>query len=453
MTAACRVEPNDNSVSASDPQVTQDTDHNKETTFTDITVSIHPQIGSLLIVEWNQSTSGTGTVMYRIGQEDWMWTPEVTTVGLQTHVLLGMPYDTDVSIVVSVTTDQGESLSEALVVRTDPAPVSAPQVVVSKSDPSRTDTGVEFFLVSSSQSTWQSGTQSWVSIIDRQGRLVWAVPTQQGRISLHARLSYDEEDILYDQGSFWTQFDFGAQSQIQRMKIDGTVVAVYDTPGLHHPFTETADGSLIWGAMSSWNEETLVERNAEGEILTLWNCREFLDSVGMDDDCGSNTVFWEESTDTILFSQYNTDTIFEIDRANKTLVRWFGNVAGAWDFEQKESQFWWQHGAHFTEDGHLMVSCKGSQDGSETVIREYALNESGQTLEEVWSFGEGRGVYGPEMGEAHRLDNGNTLHNYGSQPLLLEATPQGDVVWQVAWKNQTYIGRTTPLSDLYDLLP
>ena len=106
-----------------------------------------------------------------------------------------------------------------------------------------------------------------------------------------------------------------------------------------------------------------------------------------------------------------------------------------------------------TDEGTLLISAKVSQNGTETVAREYTFDDDTETLTEVWSFGEGEGVYGSEMGEAHRLGNGNTLHNYGSTPRIREATPDGAVVWDVTWSSGTYIGRSEVIADLYALWP
>ena len=88
------------------------------------------------------------------------------------------------------------------------------------------------------------------------------------------------------------------------------------------------------------------------------------------------------------------------------------------------------------------------------MIREYALDESAEQLAEVWSFGEGEGVYGPTLGEAHRLANGNTLHNYGSYAWLREVTADKEVVWELDLGGQEFsVGRSTFVEDLYDFVP
>ncbi len=81
------------------------------------------------------------------------------------------------------------------------------------------------------------------------------------------------------------------------------------------------------------------------------------------------------------------------------------------------------------------------------------MDEKTETLTEVWNFGIGDGLWSRNMGEAHRLPNGNTQHNYGETARLREATPDGTVVWDIDWGSPRVIGRTTPIRDLYDFAP
>ncbi len=51
------------------------------------------------------------------------------------------------------------------------------------------------------------------------------------------------------------------------------------------------------------------------------------------------------------------------------------------------------------------------------------------------------------------LGNGNTLHNCGSGARVREITPAGEVVWDLTFSSGTYLGRTTPIDDLYAFAP
>jgi len=89
----------------------------------------------------------------------------------------------------------------------------------------------------------------------------------------------------------------------------------------------------------------------------------------------------------------------------------------------------------------------------ETAAREYEVDDASETLVEVWNFGLGEGIYGDTAGEAHRLENGNTLHNYGSAGHLREVTSEGEIVWEVEWPGNKLLGRTVFLEDLYAFAP
>ncbi len=47
-------------------------------------------------------------------------------------------------------------------------------------------------------------------------------------------------------------------------------------------------------------------------------------------------------------------------------------------------------------------------------MREHTVDATNQILTEIWSFGVGDWVYRYQMGEPHRLANGNAMHNTGA---------------------------------------
>jgi hypothetical protein len=80
-------------------------------------------------------------------------------------------------------------------------------------------------------------------------------------------------------------------------------------------------------------------------------------------------------------------------------------------------------------------------------------------LRQVWAYGEDQGIEGKYAGEAHRLENGNTLHNFGTGARMREITPDGDLVWDVKFPggntggNGRLQGRSVFITDLYDFAP
>lgn len=441
------------------PDTATDTGGSVGAPVAEISARLHDEIGSLVYVTWQQEQAGEAWVEYSVGDDLWRTSPvQVVGVGAQESLLLGVPFATTVTFQVVTDTGAGTLSSESASITTDALPDGMPQPVVLLSDPLKSDTESEWIFMSITETSGGFTaiySDWWVFIMNREGDIVWAQKTPSDATSMHPRISHDGTDLLVDHATFWGGgFDFGASSQIHRMKIDGTITDTYDTPGLHHAFTDTADGALVWAANEGTNE-TLQMRTAAGDSVELWDCRAHLSAVGLSGDCGSNAIFWHEPTDTFLYSFYSLFTMFEIS-AEGEVTRTFGQLDTAWAFDPVDATFWWQHGGYYTDAGTLLVSTYVEESGVDTIVREYALDADSDTLTEVWNFGIGDGLWGEYMGEPHRLAGGNTLHNLGSLARIREATPAGEVVWDVEWDGGSgshWIGRSTPLTDLYSLAP
>jgi hypothetical protein len=454
ITDTARPEPADSGDTLPDDTAPGDT---SVAAVSNIEARIDADFGTLVHVSWQQDQSAEAWVEYSFEADSWLSSPAVSVgEGAAEALLLGIPYDEEVTLRVVNDFGAGPRLSESITITTDPLPDGLPVPEVTLSDPTAYDDAMPFLLMSITE--YSGGFAAiysdwWVFIMDRRGRVVWARQTPSDATSLHPRIAHDGTAMLIDNATFWGGgFDFGAGSTVRRMTIDGTVEQTWTTPGLHHPFTDTADGSLVWAANAGTNE-TIEVLTADGERSTLFDCKGWLHSVGLTGECGSNTLYWNEPTGTFLYSIYSLSTILEIT-AEGEVTRTFGQLEPAWDFQPAESALWFQHGGYYTSAGTLLVSTYGEEGGGETVVREYTLDDDTQTLTEVWSFGVGDGVWGQYMGEPLRLPGGNTLHNTGSEARLREATPAGEVVWDVTWgegSGSHWIGRSTPVVDLYEL--
>ena len=408
----------------------------------------HPQIGSLVVVSWTQRGDLEGRITFQEAGGEPLQTPQLSFVdGEQAEVILiGIPFETALSWQFEGSLDGEAATSLSHSTTTGPLPEGLPAPDLLASEPTAWADGDRYLLssVNARAGGWTGGT-FWKFILDRQGRYIWAMETPDDNWSIFLRVSYDGDDILWDEATYWSQFDSGEGSQIHRMKLDGTIISSVAAPGLHHAFVEQSDGTLVWGA-ADLTTEYLRRRSPGGEAEDFWSCN---DSFSVD-YCQSNTLYWHEETDTFLYSFYTNSSVIELDQSGNTLHYWGQNPS--WSFEPSSSEFSWQHGAHFLEDGHILLSTHTTAGELETVVREYVVNEETQALEEVWSFGEGEGIHADTAGEAHRLDNGNTLHNYGSSAHLREVNPGGEIVWEVDWSGNRLLGRSVFLEDLYNFL-
>jgi len=415
---------------------------------------LHDEIESLVYVSWSQVAEATAYVEYRFDDEEWSRTPEaLLPAGQHEALLLGIPYETELSFRVVNGTGDAAIVSGEHSATTGAWPEGLPRPFLVGGDPARWEPTGSYLLGSINEEPggWVGGNY-WKFILDREGRVVWAHLTPDHNWSIYLHVSRDGDDILYDDFTYWSNWDEGADSRVHRIKLDLSLVETYDTPGGHHAFTELPDESLVWGA-AGWESEALVRGNADGSTEVLWDCEDFHQSVGVHTMCQSNSLYWHEPTDSFLYSFYTTETVVEIDAATGATLRHFGHVPGSWAFDPPDSAFFWQHGVSYTDSDTLLVSTHALAGSNELVVREYELDGDNETLTQVWSFGEGESCHGPYAGEAHRLPSGNTLHNFGSGALVREITPGDEVVWEVQWSGDRLLGRTVWLQDLYAFAP
>ena len=424
----------------------------------------HDEIESLVHVDFEQLHPAIAWVEFRaVEDDDWSQTPsQELGIGAASFLLLGIPYDADFVFRVANDFGEGPLYSDESSGSTPATPEGLPLVQVHLSDPAAYEPTGKFLLTSVNATTggWVAGNY-WKIIIDRKGRTVWALQTPEAHWTTFMRVALNGEDLLYDEFTYWSNWDSGLGSQVHRMKIDGTHVASYATPGGHHAYTELRDGSLVWGA-ASWVNETLEQLHPDGSQSTVWDCDSFHSERSIAAICQSNTVTWDEASDTFLVSFYTTDILVHIDHQTGETLRVFGAEYGDYAFDPESSAFAWQHGAYWTDEGTLLLSTHRTDvedEALETVAREYEVDDDGLTLHQVWSFGEGGGLHAHTAGEALRLPNGNTLHNYGSFGRLREVTPDGTIVWDVDWRidladdYDRLVGRTTFIEDLYTFAP
>ena len=423
----------------------------------DLGAVIHEDIGSLVRVSWSQYSDADVYLEYSFDGDDWEATPTASrTKGPQEQYLLGIPYETDVTWRLSIDRGMGWEKGQEHTLRTADLPSGLPTIEVLTSEPDLWEPSGRYLMTSVNEyeGGWTQGTY-WKVILDREGRVVWALATPDFKWTLYMRLSLDGQHLLWDSATWWAYFDGGAGSEVIRAKIDGSVEEIFPTPGLHHGFVDLPDGSIVWGR-DKGRDEVLEKIYSDGSTEEIWSCEDFHDSIDEPSaSCWSNALYWHAATDTFLFSSPNTNTMVEVDHKTGETLRHFGVLNESYAFDPPESRFHFQHGMSYTDEGTLLLSCESIDGPNETLAREYEVDDETRTLRQVWSFGEGEGIHGDTAGEAHRLANGNTLHNYGAHGSIREVTHEGVIVWEVIWPSgdDRLIGRSIFLEDLYPLAP
>lgn len=423
--------------------------------ITELDVEVHDVIGSILVVTWQQSESGLTHLEFSFEQDEWFSSPAVhRDAGLQEELILGVPYGSTVSWRLVATDGIDTYTSPDDVITNDEIPSDVPYPFVIKSNPALYDATYAPYFFAGLPAPGQGwyGAPWWAVIVDRQGRVVWAIESPPDRAFMHARVARDGKSLLLDHQSYWPLFDEGAAAEVEKTAVDGTVLHTYATPGMHHPFTDLPDGSIAYGQTTeSYLNEHIAVVHEDGTTEDVFSCEDWLEDIGVFAFCASNTLEYHEPTNKFLFSHYTFDTVIEVDRTTGEVDRWWGQANTPYAFDPTDSAFTWQHGSHITSKGTLLTSTDAyGESGIEIVVREYEIDDANLALHEVANWGIGEGLYGGVMGEAYYLPNGNVIHNTGGLARIREYTPTHEIAWDISFSAGA-IGRSMPIVDLYAL--
>lgn len=461
--AACRQEPKSDSEPAdvdadtdSDTDADSDTDTDTDTDvepvleITDPTTSLHPTVGSIVVVGWDQSEDATVHLEFSVDPGIWSHSPERALVaGPHEEWLLGVPFDTDVTWRI-VAVDGADVVTTAdTVTHSGPRPPELPETSLISSDPARYDASMPWVLAA------MTYDGDWTQVVDRQGRTVWALAPEFRRATLYPRVSYAGDAFLIDHNSYFGEFDGGVLSEVVEVKIDGSIVRTWATPGLHHPYTQLPDGSIAYARTYEDFTEDVTAVDLNGTVTQLFDCDAWLETVDPDAFCNANALHQDPVTGHLLLTAWTLRSTVEFDPTTGDAVRWFGGIPQSYTFDPPESAMVYPHGATLTDAGTLLLSDSAYEVPAPMVVREYTIDDATRTLTELWTFGvadEVIGDYG--FGDVFRMPNGNTQQNCGV-PRLREVTPSGEVVWDMEWVGAfpPVLYRTTPFADLYAMAP
>jgi Arylsulfotransferase (ASST) len=429
-----------------------------EAPLAEVSIAQDDDIGSVMWVTWTQEVAADAWVEWSLDGEPVQTTPLTARApGTHSQIVLGIPYDQSFTWQVKLSDGVQSAASELGTAQTGTLPSRFPEPTVLVADETRYDADHPYLFgsINGNDNGWGGpNAHLFVFVLDRAGRVVWAMETPDGDYTMYAQPAADGVGFFWDQATYWTQWDGGNDSVVHRSLLDGTLVESFETPGLHHSFLGLPDGRLLWGAADDVDESLMV-RNPDGSTEELWRCSDDFGPLGGRDYCQSNSMWYDAATETALFSFYSLETIFELDLGGGGLLRYWGKEQEDWRFDPEDSQFQWQHGPMWTEEGTLLVSSLRGEDerNREMVAYEYVLDEGAKTLTPIHIFGAGDDISSDTNGEARRLPNGNTLHNMGDAGRIREWTADEEVVWDIEFGRGHLLGHTTLLTELYSLAP
>jgi hypothetical protein len=410
----------------------------------EFSVAVHPEVATILVATWSQAHDAErGRVEYRFEGDDWLSSPSrAIEAGPASETLLGLPADTDVEIrLVQEIEGVSHELDEGWHAHTGPLPESLPLPVLNLHDPALASAS-PFLLTTVDSGAQPYSGPYWVLILDRKARPVWYHLVEGQRLSIMSRPAADATHVT------WAEVDYFGEvpSSIERATLDGAWSQSVEVPEIGYTYDELPDGSLAYDYWLT-GETGIAVLSPEGENRHLWNCVDWLPRGHRFWDCGTNTVRWDETRRSYFWSLYELATILEVDGDSGALVGGWGDL-GPDPLLPADAGFQMQHYPGWTASGTLLVHTQEVGDARVQWAREYAYEASTRTLTQIWSYA-ATDRYAACSGEAVRLENGNTLLNYGCGRGVREITSEGLVVWDLVMGG--LVGHQELIDDLYAL--
>ena len=408
-------------------------------------------------VDWTTDADATSYVEFGTDDHYPFSTPTVT--GADVHLdLIGLPEDTDVHWRAVSTLPDGSTSECTGVTRNGALPDGMPELSVNI-DKAGQD-AAKFLIGAMFEGAGGTGAQVRLVAVNRAGDIVWYFLGDEDATGLDLHYARDGSGLFYN---VYPGQMGGDNATIHKISLMGEELGEWSTPTAHHMFTELPDGTLAWqgidvrsytdpdsGETSDWVGDTIVETTKDGvntTVLTTWDIltahsNERSDGVsiyGGTDWTHGNNLRYLDDTDEYLLSLGHADDILFIDRETAAV-----NTIYGLDGLPASPQFDYQHDVNLLPDGNLLMFMT-EPDTSGAV--EYEVTDSG--LEEVWRGPEGQRPLA--LGQARRLENGNTLVNAGAGNDIYEVTPDTEMVWRLSSDEAgTIFGQFQLLDSLYD---
>lgn len=428
------------------------------------TVTVPEDLQVAVHLDWTTEEPSTAKVAY--GVDDTLAQHFVVDAVPTTRhhaVLLDLPPDSKVTWKTTTTIDGVDQVCEGTA-RTGSLPSYLPNLTVVTNDLPDGYTGK--YLMGA-----LTIGDRILFVLDREGNWVWYKQLSEGHEVVQFQPAADADAWVYGDFSSDHSLDRGRAVYIDRL---GNEIGQRRLDRGHHFFAQLEDGTIAFCAVDirDWvNPSTGETLSVVGDVLReiapdgttrdLYDTWDYLDVEegafwssdfypDRYDWTHCNAVKYLPDSDTYLVSFGGIRLIAQIDRQTGEPVTYFNGdrrpdyggytVAGSRGFDR-------QHDPSFTSDGDLLML--STRDDTRAI--EYSLDDETLTLQQVWSFGASLGEASPVMGQARRLDNGDTFLNFGMIGKMREVDSRHRILWEIDLEPTYWIGNVVLLDDLHSV--
>ncbi len=433
----------------------------------EVEIALDSSIATVVEISWTTEEPGVSWVEFgRAGSYD-MITPIQTEASTEHRFLLvGIAAESEFDFRAITETASGTLVREGSA-ETGALPEDLPRFRVDQYDEDLCQ--ASRWLVTGYEGT----DRSWLVAVDRRGAVVWYQRVHEDGTPFSIEPKQDGPGVIYNARQRRHQ---GSDSHLVTTDLldeagDSTILR-----NGHHAIAQLPMGGVAWiGAdLREWynpNADEFVTVQGDtvnvltptGEQVQVFNAWDWDEPrinewfhyeyfAGAKDWTHANALSVHPEHGTVLVSLRNLGSLLEIDVGEREVLRAMGGHHPN-AFTEDSTRFAYQHDPNWTPDGTiLMISSEVQDNGrTETAAREYRIIE-GDTLEEIWNYGEGMGIHASHHGGARVLDNGNRLVNFGAAGVVHEATIDSETAWSLTSVPPVAFGDAFLVDDLYDLI-
>ncbi len=232
------------------------------------------------------------------------------------------------------------------------------------------------------------------------------------------------------------------ESDLVRLRLDGTAVESWPLVGVHQDFVELPDGTLTllgFDARELDGEEVvgdaLVELEPDGGFSQVWSIWEH---AAYDPDVEqpweatwshASALDHDEASDTYQLSLRNLDTILSVYRPTGEVTWRLGGAESDVALASGDTELFTEQHQFVLGDDRLLVFDNGAVERGASRAVEYALDAHQGTATELWSHAADPALYCFALGDVARLPGGHTLITWSTSGRVDVVTPEGGVVW------------------------
>lgn len=436
------------------------------------------------------STEKNATVSYTVQgkTDDADITNKVNGDSSTTHQvpIVGLYANKTNEVTINVTYDDGTTDSKTIEIKTGSLPkyVKGAKVTVSKNDKSKMELG-------DNKLTLINRTTKEPFAIDANGDVRWYMTDYSQhtfeQISNGHVLVLTKRDVnspVYNDlvemdylGRVYKEYNFKNKTKSSDSANDNKKT---ETTVIHHDLAELPNGDLLATVSdgSEYKEDIMVQiSHKTGKIVKVIDLKKILPKSmyvnfkkgadGKNDWFHQNSVEYDPTDNSILISGRNQDMIMKLDYKT-TNIKWIysGKKKSSWPKKYRDKILTPTKGTSITGGQHalrLLEDVNGDPDqqnillydnnidvtngdeknsGKYSQAVQYHIDAKKMTIDQTWAYGKklGKKNFTNIIGNAQRLENGNTLidfgfKNQGKESNIIEVDQDGNEVFNVTIAN------------------